>query len=83
MQRLSDEPAANTVAFPLVVDTDSHIASLYDMLSVDGPLWGHVIADANGRLRSMAAHAFPADLNVDDLIACAASVVESHNDQAR
>lgn len=50
---------------------------MYDMLSVDGPLWGHVLADSKGRVRSIAARAFPLRLNVDELVKYVAAIVES------
>ncbi len=50
---------------------------MYDMLSVDGPLWGHVIADSNRKVRSMGAPSFPVGLNVDELLNCVVAIVES------
>ena len=50
------------------------------MLSDEGPLWGHVIADSNARVRSISVHASPVGLDVDALIECVASIVESDED---
>lgn len=80
MQRLNAQLGSKPVGFPVIVDADNQIASMYDMLSVQGPLWGHVIADSNAKLRSIAAHSIPVDVNVDELIRCVASVVESDDD---
>ena len=80
MHRLSAELGSKPIGFPVIVDNDNKIASMYDMLSVDGPLWGHVIADSNAKVRSIAAHSFPVGLNVDALIKCVASIVESNDD---
>ena len=80
MQRLSAELGSKPIGFPVIVDADNQIASMYDMLSVDGPLWGHVIADSNAKVRSIAAHSYPVGLNVDELIKCIASIVESDDD---
>jgi alkyl hydroperoxide reductase subunit AhpC len=80
MHRLSAELGSKPVGFPVVVDADNQIGSLYDMLSEDGPLWGHVIADSNARVRSISAHSSPVALNVDELIQCVASIVESDDD---
>ena len=77
MQRLSAELGSKPIGFPVIVDTDNKIVSLYDMLSLDGPMWGHVIADANATVRSITAHSIPVGLNIDELIQCVASIVES------
>lgn len=80
MQRLSAERGSRPIGLPVIVDTDNQIASMYDMLSVDGPVWGHVIVDSNAKVRSVVAHLFPLGLNVDELIRCVAAVVESDDD---
>jgi alkyl hydroperoxide reductase subunit AhpC len=80
MHHLSASLGSKPIGFSIIVDADGQIASLYDMLSVDGPLWGHVIADSNAKVRSIAAHSFPVVLNVDELIKCVASLVESDDD---
>ena len=80
MHRLSAELGSKPIGFPVIVDSDNHIVSMYDMLSVDGPLWGHVIADSNAKVRSIVAHSFPVGLNVDELIECVASIVDSDDD---
>jgi alkyl hydroperoxide reductase subunit AhpC len=80
MERLSAKLGSGPIGFPVIVDADNQIVSMYDMLSMDGPLWGHVIADSNAKVRSIAAHSFPARLNVDELIKCVASFVESDDD---
>jgi len=77
MHRLSAELGSKPIGFPVIVDADNRIASMYDMLSEDGPLWGHVIADSNAKVRSIAANSFPVGLNVDELMRCVASIVES------
>lgn len=77
MERLSAERESKIIGFPVIVDADNRIASIFDMLSVDGPLLGHVIADSNSKVRSIAAHSFPVGLNVDELIRLVASIVES------
>jgi alkyl hydroperoxide reductase subunit AhpC len=80
MHRLSAELGSKSIGLTVIVDADNQIVFMYDMLSVDGPLWGHVIADSNAKVRSIAAHSFPARLNVDELIKCVASFVESDDD---
>ena len=80
MHRLSAELGSKPIGFPVIVDADNRIASMYDMLSEDGPLWGHVIADSNAKVRSIAANSFPVGLNVDELMRCVASIVESDDD---
>ena len=80
MHRLSAELGSKPIGFPVIVDADNQIVSMYDMLSVDGPPWRHVIADSNAKVRSIAAHSFPVGLNVDELIKCVASIVESDDD---
>jgi alkyl hydroperoxide reductase subunit AhpC len=80
MQRLSAELGSKLIGFPVIVDADNQIASMYDMFSADGPLWGHVIADTNGKVRSISAHSFPVGLNVEELIEYVASMVERDDD---
>ena len=80
MDRLSAELGSKPVGFPVIVDADNEIGSLYDMLSEDGPLWGHVIADSNARVRSISAHSSAVGLNVEALIECVASIVENDDD---
>lgn len=79
MNRLRAERGSRPIGFPVIVDTDNQIVSLYDMLSMDGPLWGHVIADSNAKVRSVTAHSYPIGLNVDELVQCVASLVESED----
>lgn len=68
--RMNADLEAKPIGFPVIVDTDDQVVSMYDMLSVGGPLWGHVIVDSNARVRSIAAHSIPVGLNVDELINC-------------
>ncbi|MEI6539476.1 MAG: redoxin domain-containing protein, partial [Planctomycetota bacterium] len=77
MNRLSAEIGPKPIGFPVIIDADHEIASIYDMLSVDGLLWGHVLADSKGRVRSIAARAFPLRLNVEELVKYVAAIVES------
>ena len=77
MNRLSAKVGSKPIGFPVIIDADNEIASMYGMLSVDGPLWGHVIADSKGRVRSIAAHSLPVGLNIEELVKCVASIVES------
>lgn len=74
---MSAEIGAKPIGFPIIIAADHEIASMYDMLSVDGPLWGHVLADSKGRVRSIAARAFPLRLNVEELVKYVAAIVES------
>ncbi len=74
---MSAEIGAKAIGFPVIIDSDHEIASMYDMLSVDGPLWGHVLADSKGRVRSIAARAFPLRLKVEELVKDVAAIVES------
>ena len=83
MNRLSAKVGSKPIGFPVIIDADNEIASMYDMLSVDGPLWGHVIADSKGRVRSIAAHSFPVGLNIEELIKCVASLHCCDVDRAR
>jgi alkyl hydroperoxide reductase subunit AhpC len=80
MQRLSAALGSKPIGFPVIVDADNQIVSMYDMLSMDGPLWGHVITDSNAKVRLIVAHSFPVGLNVDELIKCVVSIVESDDD---
>ena len=74
---MSAEIGAKPIGFTIIIAADHEIASMYDMLSVDGPLWGHVLADSKGRVRSIAARAFPLRLNVEELVKYVAAIVES------
>jgi alkyl hydroperoxide reductase subunit AhpC len=80
MHQLSAELGSMPICFPIIVDADNHIVSMYDMDSREGPLWGHVIVDSNAKVRSIAAHSFPIGLNVDELIRYVASIVESDDE---
>lgn len=79
-RRLRAALESKPIGFPVIVDTDNRIASMYGMLSADGPLWGHVIADSNDRVRPIAAHSILVGLNVDELIRCVTAIVESDID---
>ena len=83
MDRLSSELRPQPVGFPAIIDASGEIASLYDMLSEEGPLWGHVIADGNARIRSYSAHAVPLGFNVDELLRCVESIVAGNDDPAQ
>jgi alkyl hydroperoxide reductase subunit AhpC len=74
MDRFCAEFGSQPVGFPVIVDQDHEIVSLYDMLSVDGPLWGHVIADSCAKVRSISAHSSPVGLNIDELIEFVSSI---------
>lgn len=76
MHRLAAELGSRPIGFPMIVDADNRIASMYDMLSADGPLWGQVIADSIAKVRSIAVGSIPVGPNVDELIRCVASIVE-------
>ncbi len=53
--RSADEGGPGEIAFPIIVDSDERIASMYDMLDADGcSLWGHIIIDPVGRVRQIA-----------------------------
>jgi alkyl hydroperoxide reductase subunit AhpC len=73
--RSADEGGPGEIAFPIIVDSDARIASMYDMLNTDGcSLWGHIIIDPVGRVRKIAMSSFHVGLNVDELIHCVASI---------
>ena len=73
--RSADEGGPGEIAFPIIVDSDDRIASMYDMLNADGcSLWGHIIIDPVGRVRKIAMSSFHVGLNVDELIRCVASI---------
>lgn len=80
MHRLRAERGSKPIGFPIIVDADNQIASMYDMLSVDGPLWGHVITDSNAEVRSISAYSDPVGLNIDELIRFVASIGERDDD---
>ncbi len=73
--RSADEGGPGEIAFPIIVDSDARIASMYDMLNADGcSLWGHIIIDRVGRVRKIAMSSFHVGPNVDELIRCVASI---------
>jgi alkyl hydroperoxide reductase subunit AhpC len=73
--RLSGEGGPGQIAFPIIVDRDDQIASMYDMLNAEGcPLWGHVIIDPVGRVRHVAMSSCHIGPNVDELIRCVTSI---------
>ena len=76
MRRLAAELGSKPIGFPVIVDTDNRIASMYDMLSGEGPHSGHVIASSIGKVRSIAVNSISVGLNVDEVIRCVASIVE-------
>lgn len=82
MNRLSTRLGSKPIGFPVIVDAENQIASMYDMLCEEGPLWGHIIADSNAEVRSIAAHSVPVGLNVNELIKCVASISENADDRA-
>lgn len=75
--RVTVESATSDIRFPIIVDTDHWISSVYDMISGSGQaLWGHAIVDAVGRLRQVVTHADPVGANVDELVRCITSISE-------
>lgn len=73
--RSADEGGPGEIAFPIIVDSDSRIASMYDMLDAHGcSLSGHVIIDSIGRVRQIARSLFHIEPNVDELIRCVTSI---------
>ena len=73
--RCADEGGSGEIEFPIIVDSDSRIASMYDMLAADGcSLWGHVIIDPVGRIRKIAMSSFRVSPNVDELMRCVSSI---------
>lgn len=73
--RCADEEGSGEIEFPIIVDSDARIASMYDMLTADGcSLWGHVIIDPVGRIRKIAMSSFHVSPNVDELMRCVASI---------
>ncbi len=80
MHHMSAELGSKPIGFPVIVDVDNQIVSLYDMLSVDGPLWGHLIVDSNSNVRSIVAHSSPMSLNIDELMKSVEFIVESDGD---
>jgi len=73
--RSADEGGPGEIAFPIIVDSDDRIASMYDMLNADGcSHWGHIIIDPVGRVRQIAMRFFHIGPNVDELIRCVASI---------
>ena len=73
--RCADEEGSGEIEFPIIVDSDARIASMYDMLTTDGcSLRGHVIIDPVGRIRKIAMSSFHVSPNVDELMRCVASI---------
>tara|TARA_R110000850_G_scaffold55417_19_gene131116 strand:- start:1410 stop:1901 length:492 start_codon:yes stop_codon:yes gene_type:complete len=73
--RSADEGGPGEIRFPLVVDSDNQIASIYDILNAEGcALWGHIIIDPAGKVRQIAMSFFPVSLKVDELIRCVTSI---------
>ena len=73
--RSADEGGPGEIAFPIIVDSDERIASMYDMLNADGcSLWGRIIIDPVGRVRRIAMSFFHIGPNVDELIRCVTSI---------
>jgi alkyl hydroperoxide reductase subunit AhpC len=62
------ETLTSDIALPIIVDTDSRIALLYDMLTADGRIvWGQCITDPRGIVRYLSGCDVPETLNVDEL----------------
>ncbi len=73
--RSADEGGPGEIAFPIIVDSDARIASMYDMLNADGcSLWGHIIIDPVGRVRQIAKSSIHIAPNVDELLRCVTSI---------
>lgn len=76
MRGLIAERGPGQVGVPVVIDADSQIASRYGLLTDNGPLQGHVIVDADGRVRSIAANAFRVGVSVHELARSIASIAD-------
>jgi|GEM_PF-3221378 alkyl hydroperoxide reductase subunit AhpC len=73
--RSAGEGGPGEIAFPIIVDSDDRIASMYDMLNVDGcSHWGHIIIDPVGRVRQIAMSVFHIGPNIDELIRCVTTI---------
>ena len=73
--RSADEGGPGEIGFPIIVDSDERIASMYDMLDADGcSLSGHIIIDPVGRVRQIAKSSLHIDPDVDELIRCVTSI---------
>lgn len=73
--RSIDEGGPGEIAFPVIVDSDDRIASMYDMLNADGcSLSGQIIIDAAGRVRHVAMSFLHVGPNVDELIRCVTAI---------
>lgn len=75
--RSTDEGGPGEVAFPIIVDSDDRIASMYDMLNADGCAHcGYIIIDAAGTIRHIAMSFLHIGLNVGELIRCVTAINE-------
>ncbi len=73
--RSADEGGPGEIAFPIIVDSDDRIASLYDMLNADGcSVWGHIIIDSIRRVRQITMSTVPIGPNIDELIRSVTSI---------
>lgn len=73
--RSIDEGGPGQLAFPIIVDSDDRIASMYEMLNADGcSLCGYIIIDRIGRVRHIATSFFHIGLNVDEVIRCVTAI---------
>ncbi|MEO2015948.1 MAG: redoxin domain-containing protein [Fuerstiella sp.] len=67
--RSADEGGPGEIAFPIIVDSDDRIASMYDMLNADGcPFWGNIIIDPYGTVRQIALSCVHIGPNVGELL---------------
>lgn len=73
--RPADEGGPGDIAFPIIVDSDDRIASMYHMLTADGcSLWGHIVLDPVGRVRHVSMNSSHVAPNVKDLMSCVAAI---------
>ena len=73
--RSADEGGPGEIAFPIIVDSDERIATMYDMLDAEGcSLWGHISIDLNGTVRHIARSHYNIPPDIDELIRCVASL---------
>lgn len=78
LDRSSRDSGPGRFAFPIIVDSDDHIASMYDMLFTDGRKhWGHCIIDPSGIVRQLSRSAVPVGSSIGELIRCVKAVISS------
>ena len=78
--RSAGEGGPGEIAFPIIVDSDDRIASMYDMLNADGcSLWGHIVIDPIGRIRQIATSFVHTGLNIDELLRSVADISKAQS----